>query len=149
MFLLQDNPIGDVLNNTEWAFPAAECVHIVGFGIAVGTIMLVDFRLMGLALKQQAAAYVVKQTWICTLFALLAVIFSGMALFLSDPRMYERNSSFKVKITLLAIAILYHYAVIHKVAASGSSGGLAKMAALLSALMWIAIVFCGLFIAFV
>ena len=149
MFLLQDNPIGDVLNNTEWAFPAAECVHIVGFGIAVGTIMLVDFRLMGLALKQQAAAYVVKQTWIWTLFALLAVIFSGLALFFSDPRMYEHNSSFKVKMTLLAIAILYHYTVIHKVAASGSSGGLAKIAALLSALMWISIVFCGLFIAFV
>src|SRR5712691_10790164 len=109
MFLLQDNPIGDVLNNTEWAFPAAECVHIVGFGIAIGTIMLVDFRLMGLALKSQTAAYVVKQTWMWTLFSLLAVIFSGLALYFSDPGMYGRNASFNLKMMLLGIAILYHY----------------------------------------
>src|SRR5260370_25119549 len=101
---------------------------------------------MSLYLKQQSAAYLVKQTWIWTLFALVAVVFSGLALFVSDPRMYERNSSFKLKMILLGIAILYHYTVIHKVAASGSSGGMAKVAALLSALLWISIVFCGLFI---
>ena len=53
MFLLQDNPIGDMLNNTEWAFPAAEVVHILGFGIAVGTIMMVDLRVMGLELAAE------------------------------------------------------------------------------------------------
>jgi hypothetical protein len=149
MLLLQDNPIGDLLNNTEWGFPAAECVHIVGFGIAIGTVALVDLRMLGAALKKQTSAYLLKQTWMWTLFALIIVIFSGIAIFLSDPVMYERNEGFRFKLTVLAIAILYNYTIHHKVAASGNEGGLAKLVAVLSIGLWATVVFGGIFIAFV
>ena len=52
------------------------------------------------------------------------------------------------RMIVLGIAILYHYAVMHKVAGSGSAGGGAKAAALVSILLWITLVFCGIFIAF-
>ena len=122
MLLLQDNPIGDMLNNTEWAFPMAECFHIVGFGIAIGTVILVDLRMMGLALNKQSAAYLLKQTWLWHLFSLMVVIFSGLALFFSDPKMYERNEGFRFKLTALILAILYNFTIHNKVANSGSSG---------------------------
>jgi hypothetical protein len=149
MLLLQENPVGDLLNNTEWAFPLAECFHIVGFGIAIGTVVLVDLRLMGLALKQQAASYLVKQTWMWTLFALVISIFAGIAIFLTDPIMYERNASFRFKLTALAVAILYNYTIHHKVAMSGSSGVFAKLVGGVSIALWLSVVASGLFIAFV
>ena len=149
MFLLQDsNPIGDALNNTEWAFPMAECFHIVGFGIALGTVILVDIRMMGLGLNKQTAAYLLKQTWLYHLFSLMVVIFSGLALFLSDPKMYERNIGFRYKITLLVVAILYNFTIHNRVAASGSSGGGAKLVAFVSVVLWLSVVFGGIFIAF-
>ena len=64
-----------MLNNTEWAFPMAECFHIVGFGIAIGTVVLVDLRMMGLALNKQSAAYLLKQTFMWHLLS-LAVVFA-------------------------------------------------------------------------
>ena len=51
MFL--QNTFVDALNETEWAFPLAECVHIGGFAIGVGSIALVDFRLLNLGLRQE------------------------------------------------------------------------------------------------
>ena len=149
MLMLQDNPIGDMLNNTEWAFPLAECFHIVGFGIAIGTVVLVDLRMMGLALNKQSAAYLLKQTWLWQVFSLAVVIFSGLALFFSDPGMYERNIGFRFKITALLIAILYNFTIHNKVANSGSSGAGAKLVGLVSVLLWLTVVFGGIFIAFV
>ena len=44
--MLLQNALGDALNNAEWAFPLAECIHIGGMAIGVGSIALVDFRLL-------------------------------------------------------------------------------------------------------
>ena len=49
------NPVSTVLNSAEWIFPTCELFHIVGFGIAIGTIAVVDLSLLGLGFKQKAA----------------------------------------------------------------------------------------------
>jgi hypothetical protein len=60
MFL--QNAFVDALNETEWAFPLAECVHIGGFAIGVGTIALVDFRMLNLALRKERTAQILQYT---------------------------------------------------------------------------------------
>src|SRR5438105_4220186 len=109
MFL--ENPIGDALNNTEWAFPLAECFHIVAFAFSIGTIAVVDLRLLGVGIKKQTAAQIEKGVAPYTLIGLAVVILAGMALFLSDPRHYFYNESFRFKITALVIAIVYNYTI--------------------------------------
>jgi hypothetical protein len=146
---LQGNPIGDMLNNTEWAFPLAECIHIIGFGIAIGTVVLVDVRMLGWALTKETAAYWFKKTWLWHTAALLVVIFAGLALFFSDPGMYGRNPGFSFKMMALGTAILYNYTIHWKAAASGSSAIWVKLVAIISVLLWTTVVFGGIFIAFV
>ena len=41
------------LNNTEWAFPLLEIIHIIGFAVAIGTIFMQDLRLMGVGMRHQ------------------------------------------------------------------------------------------------
>src|SRR5215471_9074293 len=43
-------------------YPTAECFHIVGFGIAIGTIALVNLSLFGAGLRRTAAGQVLKDT---------------------------------------------------------------------------------------
>src|SRR5579863_5881167 len=52
---------------------------------------------------------------------LVVAVLAGMTLFVSDPRMYTHNSSFRFKMTALIVAIIYHYTVHHKVVSSNSS----------------------------
>ena len=146
---LQSNPIGDALNNTEWAFPLAECFHIVFFGVAIGTIMIVNLRLLGLAFPNQTPTKLAQDTWIWTLVSLVIVVLAGMALFLSDPRMYSYNAGFRFKMVVLAIALVYHYTVHAKVVSSNASKGVGALVGVISMLLWVTVVFSGIFIAFI
>jgi hypothetical protein len=83
MILLQ-NEIADTLNNTEWAFPLAECIHIGGFAVGVGSIALVDFRMLNLGLRHETAGRILRYTELWTIIALVFVGFSGFMLFLSQ-----------------------------------------------------------------
>jgi len=56
MLIAFENP----LNESPLAFPILECMHIVGFAIAVGTIALVDFRLLGFGMLRQSAGDLAK-----------------------------------------------------------------------------------------
>lgn len=145
--LLQSNPVGDLLNNTEWAFPLAECIHIVFFGVAIGSIVMVDLRLLGLAFQRHSAAEMLRDTWVYTLVGLTVTVLAGMALFISDPRMYWFHPWFRFKAEVLLAAIVYNYTVHTRVASAGSSKPLAAVVGAISVLLWISVVTGGVFVA--
>jgi hypothetical protein len=143
---LQSNAIADLLNNTEWGFAVAECFHIVFFGVAIGTIMIVDLRLLGLAFPRKTPAKLLRDTGVYTLIGLAVTVLAGMALFLSDPRMYYLSPWFRFKATALLVAIIYNYTVHHKVASSSSSPGVGVVVGAISLLLWVSVVVGGLFV---
>jgi hypothetical protein len=144
------NAIADALNNTEWAFPLAECFHIPAFALSIGTITLVDLRLLGVALRGESPAKLLKDTQPYTLIGLVIVVLSGFILYLSQTEIYLANASFYFKIIVLLIAIVYNYTIHRKVASSPNvSPVVAKLVAAISLALWVAVVFGGIFIAFV
>lgn len=58
MLLAFSNP----LNESALAFPVLECIHIIGFALSIGTIAIVDFRLLGIGMKRQTPADLLKDT---------------------------------------------------------------------------------------
>jgi hypothetical protein len=146
--MLAYDPSTNPLNQTEWAFPVLECIHILGFALSIGTIAIVDLRLLGLGMRRQSAAQLAKDTAPWTLAGLGVMLTSGPLIFSSDPRMYYYNPSFRFKIAALLLAILYHYTVHRKVALSAPSPLLAKLVGSISLALWVSVVFGGLFIAF-
>jgi hypothetical protein len=148
-FFLAYDPSTYPLNNNEWSFPVCEILHIAGFAMAISTIAMVDFNLLGLGLKRTSAAQLVKDLWPWTTVGLASILITGPLIFLSDPYMYLGNSSFRFKLTMLAIGILYNYTIHRKVALSGSTGAVAKMTGIVSLAIWISVVAGGIFIAFI
>lgn len=145
MLIAFQNP----LNESALAFPILECFHILGFALTVGTIALVDFRLLGFGLLRQNAGDLAKALAPWTLFGLVVVLLSGPMLFSSDPDMYYLNFSFQIKMVLLALAIVFHYTIRRKLLRGELSPGLNKPVACISLLLWTSIIFAGIFIAFV
>jgi len=147
--MLFQNAIADTLNNTEWAFALAECVHIGGFAVGVGSIALVDFRMLNLGLRSQPAARVLRYTELWTVIALLFVIFSGVALFLSQVDVYRVNLIFPLKMYVLAAALIYNFTVHRKVATMENPPPvLSRLVAIVSLLLWVTVVFGGIFTGF-
>jgi Family of unknown function (DUF6644) len=137
------------LNNTEWAFPVTECVHILGFALSIGTIALVDFRLLGLGKGRAPAKQILKDTAPWTLIGLAIMLTSGPLIFSSDPVRYYYNESFRFKIIALLIAIIFNYTIHRKVVQSGTSPMLGRLVGALSLALWVSVVAGGLFIGFV
>lgn len=147
--LLQSSAIADALNSSEWVFPIAECFHITAFAWSIGMIALVDYRMLGFGIEHSKPSEVQRATAPWTLLGLAVVLLSGPILFLSDVRMYLHNPSFRFKMYMLAIAIIYNYTIHRKVALSdSSSGGVRAVVGIVSLALWISVVFGGLFIAF-
>jgi len=137
------------LNSNEWAFPLTECFHITSFALSIGTIMLVDLRLLGLAFRHQTAGQLMKDTSLWTLAGLIIVIISGLLIFSSDPIRYLYNGGFRWKMVALVLAIVFNYTIHRKVALSGSSPLAARMVGALSVFLWILVPFGGIWISFV
>jgi hypothetical protein len=149
MLLLQSNSIADALNSSEWVFPIAECFHIAAFAWSIGLIAAVDYRLLGFGIQHSSPSEVLRDTAPWTLLGLAVVLLSGPLLFLSDARMYLHNPSFVFKMYALAAAILFNYTIHRHVAKSDSSSQAVRVVtAIVSLVLWVSVVFGGLFIAF-
>lgn len=149
LFLQATNPVSAALNSVEWIFPACEMFHIVGFGVAIGSIALVDFSLLGAALPRKSTPQLLRDTAPWTLIALVIVLMAGAVLFLTDPILYINSFAFQFKMIALLLAIVFNYTIHRKVALSGNvSSRASAFVALVSMALWVSVVFGGLFIAF-
>ncbi len=148
MLQLNYDPATNPLNNNEWSFPLFECIHIAMFAFSIGTIALVDFRLLGLALKKYSPGEMLKSMSIWTLIGLIVVITTGLVIFTTDPLRYFYNDAFRYKNIALVVAIVYNYTIHRKVAMSNSSPVLGGIVAVISLLLWISIAFAGIFYSF-
>ena len=142
-------PPNNPLNNNEWSFPLFECIHIATFAMAIGTIALVDVRLLGLALRNRKPAELLKSTSLWTLIGLIITITTGLVIFTTDPQAYFNNPSFRFKCIALVIATVYNYTIHRRTVLSNSNPILGAVVGGVSLVLWISIVFSAIFYAFV
>jgi hypothetical protein len=141
--------IENPLDSSELIFPTLEVCHILGFTVTLGTIALLDFRVLGLAMRRQAIPDLARDLAPWTLAGLITVLLSGPMLFSSDPDMYYLNRSFQFKMVCLLAAIIFNYTVHRKMVRSDKPGASAKLLASISLLLWAGVIGGGIFIGFV
>jgi len=149
MLIVAYDPSTNPLNAYEWIFPLLECIHIPAFALSVGTIALVDVRLLGMGFREQRPAQILKDTNLFTVIGLTTVITSGLLLFSTDPLRYYYNSSFRFKMLCLLLGIIFNFTFHRSVALRANTSTIAtKLTAVVSILLWVGVVFGGLFYAF-
>jgi hypothetical protein len=149
MLQIHYDPATNPLNNNEWSFPLFECIHIAMFAMSIGTIAIVDLRLLGLTLRRTSAVELLKATSLWTLIGLIVVITTGLVIFTTDPVAYFYNPAFRYKCIALVGAIIYNYTIHRKVVMSKAGQLVSGLVAAVSLLWWISIVFAGIFYSFV
>jgi uncharacterized protein DUF6644 len=127
----------------SWLFPVIQSVHLSGIAMLVGTIVLTDLRLLGYALDRYSVEEIANKfgRWTRTGFAIMLT--TGPVLFLSDVPRYATNPAFLLKMAMLLLALLFHFAI-HKRTTTQRH---AKVVAVVSILLWTCIVIGGRAIA--
>jgi hypothetical protein len=64
---IQVTPLAQAIGRSAWMFPAVETIHVIAIALAVGSIAIVDLRLLGLAWRHRAVTDVTREilpwTW--------------------------------------------------------------------------------------
>ena len=152
---LQDTSIASAIREGDSLFPWIECVHVLALTLVIGSIAMVDLRLLGLRSRNrgvvETTSEVLPITWTAFAFALI----SGGMMFASNAVAYAHNAFFQAKMALVIFAGLnmlgYHF-VVGRNAASWHTGASTPLKARLvgatSLALWIAIAACGRWIGF-
>ena len=152
---LYDSPVGTAIRENGTLFPWIESVHVLSITLVVGSIFIVDLRLLGIASKSRAVSRLTGEvlpfTW--TLFVLAAI--TGGLLFSSNAVKYAHNIFFLAKMSLLVVAFL-NMVVFHVITSRGIEHWdesphppvRARLAGAVSMAIWIAVIVCGRWIGF-
>jgi hypothetical protein len=152
---LDSTRLNAAMRMSTWFFPTFDTIHTLGIVLVAGTIMLVDLRLLGLTLRAEPVAAVVKRIvpWTLRGFALMFV--TGALLFSSEAVKLYHSPAFRIKLVLLALAglnaLIFHLTIYRDVAhwdPTAAAPVRARLAGLLSLAFWIGIITAGRAIAY-
>ncbi len=137
------------MSNSRYGFPAFEMVHLLGLGLLLGSVLLLNARFFGLGLRRQTAAEVASDLAPWTRLALVLMAFSGIPLFASKaPDLWsEELGTFALKMSLIVTGVAFHYWVQVPLARSGNSTW-GRPAAAFSLLVWLGAAVAGLSLEF-
>jgi hypothetical protein len=141
---LEATALAEHLRVSRWTYPLVNTAHLAGIGLLLGAVVPMDLRLLGLVRRGDAASALALLRPFAAAGALLAVLF-GTLLFLAQPTDYVGNGWFRVKMALLALALLN--ALVH-VRLGHLSPGRRRLAAAASLALWPAILLCGRMIGY-
>jgi len=146
---LVNSPWSHVINGYEWIFPAIQSLHFIGFALSIGTIAIVDLRLLGLGMRRQAPAELAADLAPWTLAGIAVMLITGPLMFSTDAVAYHFNPSFQFKMLCLMLALLFHFTLHRRAVHPDTPPIAAKLAAVTSLLLWTAVVGGGRMIAFI
>ncbi len=141
--------VGNAIRSSLWAFAVIESVHLLGLSAIGGAVLLVDLRLLGLGLKRQTVAQVARDAQPWLVGSLVVMLTTGVALFLSESIKCYYSTPFWVKMTSLALAIVFTFTVRKRVAMAVEPRPIwQKAVALASLLLWFMVGASGRWIGF-
>ena len=143
------------MQQSDWAFPAVESLHVIALSIVLGTIGFVDLRLIGVLGYRLPITGVAKDCLRWTWGAFLLAATSGALMFITQAASYYGNFAFRMKMLLMVAAginmLVFELGTVRGVAAwdrDAAAPMSAKLAGALSLLFWLAIVAFGRWIGF-
>lgn len=153
---LEASALGEWMRTSLKAVPVVEAIHVMAVALLFGSILIVDLRLLGVANTRRAFTRMTDELLHYTWFAFIVAVITGLLMFIANASTYYVNTPFRLKLLMLAGAGI-NMAVFHRFTArtvdqwdhdpARTPTG-ARVAAALSILLWVSVIFFGRWIGF-
>jgi hypothetical protein len=152
---LEGTPVATAIRESTWLFPTIETLHVLSIVLVVGTIMIVDLRLINVAGRRRGVSELMNEVLPWTWGAFACAVVTGSLLFSSSAVKYWHSATFEYKMIMLLIAginmAVFHLGAYRKVhlwdRASMTPTG-ARVAGGMSLAIWVTVVALGRWIGF-
>ena len=151
---LQDSVVGTWVAKSVWVYPIVLSSHAVGMALVVGTVMMINIRILGFARNIPITLFenLSVIAWIGVTLNLL----SGLALFSGDPTKFFYHPVFWIKISLIILGALSMWSALRiirtttwSLADTLEAPASAKVLAGLSVVFWPCAIIAGRLIAYI
>jgi len=141
---------------TLWVIPAVQCIHILAISVVMGSVLMTNLRILGLAGRSQTMTSTARRfvPWFWSGFLIAAA--SGSVMVVGEPIRELMNVAFWSKMALLAIALMlavaFQTTLNRRVAmweTTHDRRQATRILAVASLIMWCAIMILGRWIAYV
>lgn len=153
--LFYDSGISTALRESDYAFSIVESIHVLSITLLIGTIAILDLRMLGVVLRSISVTRIARNIFplVWTGFAISFI--SGALLFWAEAAKMYLNPAFRAKIILLALVglnpLIFHttiYRRVHDWEVQELSPWRARAAAIASITLWAGIIIAGRAIAY-
>jgi hypothetical protein len=152
---LEGSGVADAIRENDLLFPLIESVHVLSICLVVGSILVVDLRLLGLASINRPVGRITHSILPLTWCAFAVAVGSGGLMFISNATKYLGNGFFIAKLALIGVAGL-NMVIFHAISArdlprwenEARTPVAARLAGGLSLRVWVLVIACGRWIGF-
>jgi hypothetical protein len=152
---LATTSLSHTIQTAGWIIPALQVVHILSVAVVFSSAILVDLRIWRLLQRDVPMREVARRFLPTTWPVLLVLLITGSLLIVGEPRRSLLNSTFYLKMALLALAILLTAGLQRSISSSPNFWDkdrrrrmAGRFAATVSILVWCGILFAGRWIAY-
>jgi hypothetical protein len=143
------------IHKRAWAFTTVEVVHVFAVSMLIGTIAIVDLRLLGLTSTRRPFAELSRKILPFTWAAFVVVVIAGALLFISRAADYFVNPVFWIKMALIVVAginmMIFEFITVRDVQKwnlDQAPPPAARLAGGISITCWVMVIVLGRLIAF-
>jgi len=152
---LAATPLSNTIQTAGWIIPALQTVHILGVATLFSSAIIVDLRIWRVLQRDVPLADVARRFIPVIWPVLLILLITGSLLIIGEPRRSLFNSTFYLKMALLALAVTLTGALQWSLSSAPEfwDKGLGRriagrLVATFSILVWCGILFAGRWIAY-
>ena len=147
---LEATAVASFIRESQYGFSVVVAVHILGLTLSAGTLLWVDLRMLGVAMRRSTISEVYRSLapWFLAGFAVMFA--SGLSLFAAYATSAYGNLYFRIKMAAIAVAavnaVVFHFATERsrgKWDAAARPPASARVAGFLSIALWMTVILAG------
>ena len=140
----QQAALGDLVRSSQLGYSILESFHLLGICLWLGPVSLINLRHLGIGIVSQTPQALLADLRRYMLGGIALSLATGALLFLSEASKLYGDPVFPIKMSLLALALLFHFGLHLRLVQRGSA---TKLTASLSQLLLLSVAVCGKMLA--
>ncbi len=146
---MADSAIGDWVNSSAYIWPTLECIHFASLCVLMGSLLVVDLRLVGF--YRERCAPMMPLLIRLALGAFVVNFCTGLLFIAGNTFKYIDNPAFELKLALILAAginAVVYRVCLHRLVDTNEVTPLSIFVGYLSLLLWAGVIICGRMITF-
>ena len=153
---LSQTPLSNLIQSIGWIIPMTQSIHIIAITMVMGSVLMMDMKLLGVVGRGVAVVDMNRRflPWVWSSLGVL--LLTGAILTVAEPGRELTNNAFRLKMALVLTVVVVtgaYQEAVRRAASSwdedASKRWSGRLLAVVSLCIWVGIVICGRWIAYV